>query len=67
MNAALSDWDASPDADDRQPWERTFVLFPRVALKVSRSGVERRLLLPGRYETRHSRSFGKPLFREVRD
>ena len=44
-------------------WQPCSILLPRIAMKATRFGTGLRLLLPGRYMVRQSRSLGRPIYR----
>jgi len=48
-------------------WRRCRVTFPRFGLMLDRDGVHKRLILPGHYLVRHSRTMGRRLYRLDRD
>jgi hypothetical protein len=54
--------DAQPD---REPWRRVKFLVPRVGLLMTGHGVRTRILWPGRYDTRMSIRFNRPIYRQV--
>ena len=48
-------------------WQLRSIFFPRIGLMLDRNGMHRRLIMPGRYLTRRSRSIGKRLYRFYAD
>ncbi len=52
------------DATDYD-WQPRAIWFPRFGLKLSRDGTHTRLLLPGRYLARRSRSLGRWIYRNL--
>jgi hypothetical protein len=48
-------------------WRPCSILFPRVALRVTRFGTSTSLILPGRYMIRRSRSLGRLVYRSLSD
>ncbi len=48
-------------------WRPCSILFPRIALKVTRFGTHTSLLLPGRYLARRSRTMGRLMYRNYSD
>ncbi len=56
----LNDHTFAPATHDWQPCR---VVIPRAGLMLDRYGVRRRLIWPGRYLVRHSRTFGHKLYR----
>lgn len=44
-------------------WRSCSLLFPRFGLLLDRDGTHNRLLMPGRYMTRRSRSLGRWIYR----
>ncbi|HEY0594437.1 hypothetical protein [Sphingopyxis sp.] len=48
-------------------WRPCSIMFPRVALKVTRFGTSTSLILPGRYMVRRSRSLGRWVYRSFSD
>lgn len=65
MNGFDQDWlngqsSTSPD------WEIVKLWFPRLGMLVTRHGVNLRLLTPGRYERRRSRTIGRTVYRQLK-
>lgn len=54
-----------PSLDPDNEWRPCHVIIPRTGLLLDRSGVRRRLIMPGRYLVRHSRTFQRKLYRLV--
>ncbi len=48
-------------------WRRCRVTFPRFGLLLDRDGIHRRLIMPGRYLVRRSRTMRRMLYRPDRD
>lgn len=48
-------------------WQPCSILVPRFVKFVTRHGVRTRLILPGRYMIRRSRSLGHWLYRNLRE
>jgi len=48
-------------------WRPCSILFPRIALKATRFGTHFRLILPGHYMIRRSRSLGRVVYRNYSD
>lgn len=44
-------------------WQPHSILFPRIGVILSRSGPKTRLIMPGRYMVRRSRSLGQWIYR----
>lgn len=56
------------DSDDHvetdvYDWQTRLILFPRFGAWLDRDGLHRRLILPGSYLVRRSRSHGKWIYR----
>ncbi|UNK79769.1 hypothetical protein MNQ96_01350 [Sphingopyxis granuli] len=54
----------SPDVYE---WHPRTVLVPRIGMLVTRHDANMRLILPGRYMVRRSRTMGQMVYRRVRD
>jgi hypothetical protein len=54
--------DAALDRIDDE-WQPCRVTFPRFGLLLNRDGVRNRLIWPGRYFVRKSRTFSRPIYR----
>ncbi len=54
--------DASADPAPYE-WHPRSILFPRIGKMVTRDGVRTRLILPGRYLVRRSRSMNRWVYR----
>jgi len=53
--------DALNNATDE--WQLCRVAFPRFGLLLNRDGVRNRLIWPGQYFVRRSRTFSQPIYR----
>ena len=56
----------NPRMDDEESpyeWQPCALILPRIALFLNRDGMRTRLLLPGSYLVRMSRSMNKPIYR----
>ncbi|HKX87690.1 MAG TPA: hypothetical protein VJM13_00645 [Sphingopyxis sp.] len=51
----------SPDRE----WQPCRIIIPRIGLLLDHYGASRRLIMPGRYLVRHSRTFRRKLYRLV--
>lgn len=52
---------------DVHDWHGCSVLFPRIAKRLTRDGVRTRLIMPGYYHVRYSRTFGKWIYKRVHE
>lgn len=59
----MDDWPASDNLDNGREWTSRLILVPRIGLRVSAHGLQRKLILPGRYWVRRSRTFGRKIYR----
>lgn len=59
----MDDWDGSDSRSDGGDWEWRHILFPRYALKVTRTGMRVRIVWPGRYLVRWSRTYKRNVYR----
>lgn len=57
---------ASVDSGDHE-WQPCSIIVPRFVKFVTRHGMRTRLILPGRYMVRQSRSLGRRLYRNFRE
>lgn len=56
---------SSPPAPEAYEWQPCFLLFPRVGKLMDRHGLRTRLILPGGYYARRSRTFGTWIYRKA--
>lgn len=61
--ARVQEWNADDDMSERDEWEWRYVLFPRFALNVNRTGMRTRFIWPGRYLVRWSRTYKRYVYR----
>jgi hypothetical protein len=61
--ARVEVWNADDDVSERDEWEWRYLLFPRFALNVNRTGMRTRLIWPGRYLVRWSRTYKRFVYR----
>lgn len=47
-------------------WNTVTLWFPQMGLLLTRMGVNRRLLMPGKYLRRRSRTYNSNIYREMR-
>ena len=55
---------ASNDPNDYE-WQSCVIMFPRIGTMLSRHGARMRLILPGHYLVRRSRTLGGRIYRRV--
>ena len=53
--------------DDEYEWQPCFLVWPRIGLLLSHYGVRRRLIWPGRYLVRRSRTYLGWMYRRHRE
>ncbi|HMO77415.1 MAG TPA: hypothetical protein PKD99_03960 [Sphingopyxis sp.] len=59
----MDDESAAAFHSSRDEWERRFILIPRIGLKVSRHGMRQRMIWPGYYMVRWSRTYRRNVYR----
>jgi len=55
---------SSPPAREAYEWQPCFLLFPRIGKLMDRHGLHTRLILPGDYYARRSRTLGRWIYRK---
>jgi len=53
----------APATNSEHEWRVCRLMFPRVGMLVDRHGLHKRLIMPGAYYARRSRSMGRWIYR----